>query len=288
MSPPPRRARLLRLAFTLFFLPYALICLAFYLLQERLLFLPSSQLACDPSSVGLSHEEVEIESDGQRIHGWYLQHPASRGSVLFLHGNAGNISHRMETLLVLHQLGLSVLIVDYPGYGKSSGKPGEQACVLAARAAFGELARRSPAELPLIVWGRSLGGGVASALVDEQGLDLLVLESTFTSVPDIAQDVYPWLPAHFLASLSFPSEELVRGIGLPLLVIHSREDDLVPFSHGEALYAAGGAKATLIPIRGSHNGGFITSGADYTGPVSEFLALQFGGGQSGPLPPREE
>ena len=276
--PPPRKNRRLfaRLA-ALLLLPYAAVCMAVVAFEKRLTFYPTAEIAADPSSVQLDFEDVWIETGEERVHGWYVPHAKARASVLFLHGNAGNISGRLDTLRILHGLGLSVLIIDYPGYGRSGGAVGEEACNRSARAALAELASRTPEGEPLLVWGRSLGGGVASSLAQSERVRLLILESTFTSLPDLAQQLYPWLPARWLASMSFPSRERVRATRLPVLVIHSADDQLIPISHGKALVEAAGARGTFVPINGGHGDGFLISGSRYIDPIDAFLTRQLGG-----------
>ncbi len=250
---------------------YALLCVVVFLVQGRLLFRPTRPLESTPADLGLAFEDQWFElGPDERIHGWRVFCDSPRGRALFLHGNEGNIADRLESLQVLNSMGLDVLAIDYPGYGQSTGSPSEESCYRAARHCFDVLRQEQP-NLPLIAWGRSMGGGVASALIGRQGLALLVLEATFTSMPDVAQMLYPWLPARWMSRLKFPTAERLRHVQVPVLVVHSRDDEMLPFAHGQALAAAAGERGTFIEISGTHGRGYFTSGEAYLAPLRRFL-----------------
>lgn len=259
---------------------YGAICLVVFLVQGRLLFKPTGPLERTPAELGLKYEDrwIETEAD-ERVHAWHIPHEQARARVLFLHGNMGNIADRLESLGVLHQLGLEVLALDYPGYGKSSGRPSETSCYRAAEAWFEELRSMSPT-LPILVWGRSMGGGIASKFVNTPGVQAMVLEATFTSMPDVAQEQYPWLPARYLTRVMFPTRERLQRAQFPILIVHSTQDEMIPFAHGQALLAAAGQHGTFIQITGTHGEGYFSSGQSYLRPLKEFL--------DGQLPAQEE
>lgn len=255
---------------------YGTLLLGLYLVQERLFFLPGvpgRELVASPQAVGLRHEDVWLTSDdGVRLHAWYLPADAARATLLFLHGNAGNISHRLESLRLFNRLGLSVLILDYRGYGRSEGTPGEEGLLRDARAGWDHLvATRGETPERIVVFGRSMGAAVAAALAAERRPAALVLESGFTSVPDLAAQLYWWAPARRLAKLKFATREALATVRAPVLIIHSVDDELVPFAHGEALYAAAGEPRALLRLRGDHNSGFLTSGRSYVDGLAAFL-----------------
>jgi fermentation-respiration switch protein FrsA (DUF1100 family) len=238
-----------------------------------------------PQDIGLGYESVWLTAgDGVRLHGWYL--PADDGraadgahaangqhaTLLFLHGNAGNISHRLDSLRIFHRLGLSVLIFDYRGYGQSEGSPSEEGLERDARAAWEHLTRvRGVAPESIVVFGRSMGAALAAGLAAEQRPAALIIESAFTSVPDLAAQHYWWVPARSLARLRFDTREALARVRAPVLVVHSEDDEIVPFAHGEALYAAAREPKSLLRLRGDHNGGFMLSGDDYVHGLSQFL-----------------
>ena len=260
---------------------YGLVVGAMWLFQGNLLHLPSSELSRSPQDIGLTHEDVELHTeDGETLHAWWLPADSPEGTLLFFHGNAGNISHRLDSLRIFNELGLQVLIIDYRGYGRSSGRPSESGLYEDARAAWRWL--REEQALPaddILLFGRSLGAAVAAHLGGEQGETEpprgIILESAFTSVPDLGARIYPFLPVRTLARYDYATEDLVADLRSPVLVIHSTQDDIVPFSHGEAIYKAvreGQApSADFLEISGDHNSGFMTSGETYRNGLADWL-----------------
>lgn len=194
-------------------------------------------------------------SDGVKLHGWYVPHQNPAGVALFCHGNAGNITFMAESIRVLHdEHRLSVLAFDYRGYGRSSGVPSEEGIVLDARAARLWLARREGIrEQDVILLGHSLGGGVAVELAAEDGARGLVLASTFTSLPDVAEWHAPWLPASELMTNRLNSVERLREYGGPVLIVHGDADSVIPLEQGKRLFAvAPGPKRLIVNPGGDH------------------------------------
>ena len=262
----------------LLILLFAYICIAglLFLGQERLLFLPDMggrELVASPSDRGLSYETLWLETeDGERLHAWWIPHPQARGVIHFSHGNAGNISHRLDSVQIFHDLGLSVLIYDYRGYGRSSGRPDEAGIQEDARAAWRWLTREADvAPGNIVLFGRSLGGAVAALLAAEVEPGGLILESTFTSVPDLAAELYWWLPARWLARIQLDARAALGNVDRPMLIIHSRSDDIVPFAHARRLLETAGDQARLVEIEGTHNTGFLVSRDAYQEGLNAFL-----------------
>jgi fermentation-respiration switch protein FrsA (DUF1100 family) len=246
-----------------------------YLTQASLLYLPGvpgRQLDGAPDHIGLDYEDVRLDtSDGVRIHGWFLPGDSTR-TLLYFHGNAGNISHRLHSIRQFHDLGLSVFIIDYRGYGESAGSPSEDGLYRDAEAAWEYLVEgRGIGAENIIVFGRSLGGSLAAWLAAERHPRALIVDSSFTSVPDIGQDVYPWLPVRLLARIRHPTREFVGIASCPVLVVHSRDDEIIPFHHGEALFDAANEPRTFLELRGGHNDTHFTSGAIYIDGLRRFL-----------------
>jgi fermentation-respiration switch protein FrsA (DUF1100 family) len=202
-------------------------------------------------------EDVALTStDGTPIHAWWWPSARSSAAVLYCHGNAGNLSGRGPTLAGFHEiLGVSVLIFDYPGYGKSGGRPSEQGCYQAADAAYDWLvhsAHIDPNEI--IICGDSLGGGVAVDLASRKKHRALVLVKTFTSLPDVARRLYPWLPVRWLMRNRFDNLGKIDRCRQPVLVAHGPEDQLVPFVLGERLFAAANEPKKFVNLEhGAHN-----------------------------------
>lgn len=252
---------------------YVAIAGLLYLYQDRLVYFPERTLTATPTQAELAYEPVRfLTADGISLSGWFIPAPNARGTLLFCHGNAGNISHRLESIRQFHQLGLDVFIFDYRGYGESEGVPSEAGTYRDAEAArryLVEERQRVPARI--VYFGRSLGAAVASQLATRHPPRALIIESAFTSVPDFGAEVYPWLPIRWLARLQYPTREYLRSLHVPVLVVHSRNDEIIPFRHGEALYAAANEPKELLEIHGGHNDGFLVSGARYTGGIEAFL-----------------
>jgi hypothetical protein len=240
---------------------YGGLALVLYLFQERLVFYPETgrEIIATPGQAGLPYKDVRLTtSDGLGLHGWYVPAAQPRGTVLFLHGNAGNISHRIDSLQMFHRLGYSTLIFDYRGYGNSDGTPSEQGTYRDAEAAWRYLTeqRHIPA-CRIVLFGESLGGAIGAWLAARQKPAVLVIASGFTSVPDLARHFYPYLPVRWLARLSYDTEKNLQAVAAPVLIAHSPEDEIIPFEHGRTLFAAANPPKRFLELAGGHNDGFI-------------------------------
>jgi pimeloyl-ACP methyl ester carboxylesterase len=253
---------------------YAMLCLAIFMFQPRLVYFPMKAMAATPAAIGLRYEDVTLETAaGTSVHGWYLPGREDAHTLLFLHGNAGNISHRLDSLHLFNQLGLNVLIIDYSGFGRSGGKPGEQQTYEDARLAWRYLTdSRGVAPERIVIFGRSLGGGVATWLASEETPGGLILESSFTSVPELAQKFYPIFPMRWLARIRYDNASRLPGVRCPVLIAHSRDDEIVPIDHGRALFALAADPKSFLEMRGGHNIGFLVSGQSYRAGLARFIA----------------
>jgi fermentation-respiration switch protein FrsA (DUF1100 family) len=254
---------------------YLLLVVFVYLKQGSMLYLPDlpgRELDATPEAIGLEYEDVTLEtSDGVKVHGWFVPGESDR-VLLYFHGNAGNISHRLYSIREWHDLGFSVFIIDYRGYGQSSGKPTEQGLYQDGHAAWRYLTdSRGIAPDDIIVFGRSLGGSVASWLAAREEPAALIVESSFTSVPDVGQAVYPWLPVRWLSRFKHATRDHVTTTTCPVLVVHSRDDEIIPFHHGEAIFEAANEPKTFLEIRGGHNDAHAVSAALYRDGMQDFL-----------------
>jgi uncharacterized protein len=251
---------------------YLLLLLIIMIFEESLIYFPSRYPQGDWQPPGVSFEDAEFEAaDGTCLHGWYTHREDARAVVLFCHGNAGNVTHRAHTLAALHDLvGASVLIFDYRGYGKSRGKPTEDGVLADARAARTWLAEKEGiAEANVVLMGRSLGGAVAVDLAAKDGARALVLESTFTSVSDIAAHHYPWVPVRALLRTRLDAAAKIGRYGGPLLQSHGDADTVVPYRLGQELFqAAKGPKRFITIPAGDHND---AQPAGYYQTLIEFL-----------------
>jgi hypothetical protein len=255
-----------------------------WLFQERLVYFPSRGLDATPADLGLAFREVRFAAaDGMALHGWYVPCERARGTVLFFHGNAGNISHRLETLRLAQGLGLNIFIIDYRGYGQSDGRPTEAGTYADAQGAWNWL-RAETGEAPgrIVVWGRSLGGAVAAHLVAHLCMErteppaALILESTFTSLPDMGAVAYPFLPVRLIARMRYPVAEDLARVRCPVLVAHSPQDEIVPYRFGERLYVVASEPKRFLRLRGDHNNGWLATGREYVLAVDGFLQDSLG------------
>ncbi len=252
---------------------YGLLVLLIYGMQDRLVYFPIRELAGTPRTLGFDYEDVWLATeDGVRLHGWFVAAPSARTTILHFHGNGGNISHRLERVAIFRRLGLNVLLIDYRGYGRSDGKPSEEGTYRDARAAWRYLMEnRGLAASAIVLHGESLGGGVATHLAAERAPRALIIESSFSSMVALGAEVYPWLPIRWISRYTYASADNLARVRAPVLVVHSRDDEIIPYHHGETLYAVARDPKQLLTIRGDHNGGFLLSGDEYVAGVDAFL-----------------
>jgi hypothetical protein len=250
-------------------------CLGLRWYERQAMYYPIRDLFRTPADAGLLFEDVAIGTeDGETLHGWWV--PSGRHAapvVLFFHGNGGNVSHRLEKLAVFRDIGADTLIVDYRGYGKSSGTPSEPGLYCDARAAYQWLITAGGVSADrIIVYGESLGAAVAVHLAAETQTAGVILESGFTSVPDIARKRFPFLPVQWILQHGFDALDKVSRINAPVLVLHSREDELFDMSHPERLLAAAQPPKQMVELRGGHNDAFLVSADAYREALAAFLA----------------
>ena len=254
---------------------YAGLLVLVYVFQARMVFYPEIErdVSATPASVKLPFEDLHLQtSDGVDLHGWYIPAARARGTVLFLHGNAGNISHRLDFLEMFHRLGYSTLIFDYRGYGNSGGTPTEQGTYRDAEAAWRYLTvQRHTPSCNIALFGESLGGAVAAWLAAHEKPAALVIASGFTSVPDLGQQLYPYLPIRWLARIHYDTRKYLKAVTVPVMIAHSPEDDIVPFEHGRALFAAANPPKQFLELAGGHNDGFIFMREGWIRALGDFL-----------------
>jgi fermentation-respiration switch protein FrsA (DUF1100 family) len=249
----------------------ALMLIYFY--QDNLLYFPTRQVRATPEQIGLTFDDVTLETkDGITINGWFVPVDSPKATILFCHGNAGNIGDRLESIAQFHRLGLAVFIFDYRGYGHSAGRPDEEGTYRDAEAAWDYLTRvRKVAPQTIVVFGRSLGGAIAIRLAAEHRPGALIVESTFTSLADVAARHYPFLPVRLLLRYRYASRETIARVTAPVLIAHSPDDRLVPYRQGEALFAAANEPKEFFALTGSHNEGFLQSANIYEEALTAFI-----------------
>jgi uncharacterized protein len=245
-----------------------------------LLYFPSRAIAATPAEVGLEFRELEISTeDGLRLGGWWIAAVGEPrlGHVLFCHGNAGNISDRLGEAWVLARGGFDVALFDYRGYGTSTGRPDEHGTYRDARAARAALLAQPGVDPERVLYlGESLGGAIALALAVQAPPRGLVLQSTFTSVRDVARRHYPLIPAPLVPD-AYPSLRRLAELRSPLLVLHGDRDDIIPLAHGQALFEAAPVPARMHVFEGiGHNDLVASAGAEYAKVIAGW-ARELGG-----------
>ena len=253
---------------------YLCVCLLAYVFQEKLIYHPASHVRSTPAALNLEFQDLHLAStEGRKIHAWYVPCKDARGAVVFCHGNAGNLGHRLATVRLLHRFKLSALLFDYQGFGRSEGTPNEANTYQDAEAAWRHLTvtARIPADR-ILIWGRSLGTAVAVELASRHAPAGLVLEAAFTSLADVAGKHFFWLPVRWLCRNDYDSLSKVPGLTCPKLFFHSPQDEVIPFHLGRRLFEAAAEPKRFVRIRGDHNSGFLVSERDYVRAVETFLS----------------
>ena len=275
---------------------YIGLAIVLYIGQSNLVFMPSKDVLETPKTVGLNFEDIQLTArDNVNLGAWFV--PAKdndsigKGVILFCHGNGGNIGSRVSYLPIFRELGLATFLFDYRGYGKSEGQPSEEGTYADVEAAWQYLTqqRKIPPQ-KIIIYGESLGGAIASYMAQNIAQNSsqniaqknvqqeikntaggLILASTFTSISDRASELYPFLPIRWISRFSFNSIDRLPTIKIPVLIIHSTDDEIIPFSHGDRNFQAANEPKRLIKLSGDHNNGFLDSLEIYRTALNEFI-----------------
>lgn len=260
-------------------MPAAFICAVLLLAgqtgcKNRFLYYPVRAIIETPDRHGLAYEDLYFTAiDGIRLNGWWLPVKNSRGTVLFCHGNGGNISYMLDRVRIYHSLKLNVLFFDYRGYGLSGGEPTEEGTYRDAAAAWDYLVSKKrilPERIVVIGW--SLGGPVAAWLCRTRNPGALVLESTFTSAADVAAGMYPHTPVRLIFGDTYNTAGFITRVRCPVLVVHSPEDDIIPYQLGQRLFRLAPGRKEFLVIHGSHNGGYAESVGVYMKGLDLFFS----------------
>jgi fermentation-respiration switch protein FrsA (DUF1100 family) len=260
-----------------------LFSLGAFFMDRRFIFFPDRVLVASPEAYGLPFEDMTmITGDGVKIHGWFVPAPAPQTpsgappfTIIMMHGNAGNISHRIDwARLYRDRLGVNVFLLDYRGYGRSEGEPSEKGTYLDGVSAMEGVAARNDVDpTRIVIAGHSLGSAVATEVALRHPPAGLVLESPFTSVAAMAKAVIPFLPLGMLLSTRYETENKISELTCPLLVMHGEYDEVIPFEQGVKVYEAASKPKTFFRIRdAAHNDTYIAGGEAYVQSYVRFLA----------------
>ncbi|SFO01832.1 alpha/beta hydrolase [Nitrosospira briensis] len=254
---------------------YIVFAVGIFFVQPNLVYYPEYKrdITGTPDDVGIAYETVELATDdGETLHSWFVPAPDATATVLFFHGNAGNLSHRMGYLSMFYRLGYNTFIIDYRGYGQSSGVPSESGTYRDAQAAWQYVTvKKGIAPSSIVLFGESLGGAVAAWLATRKEPGLLVLASAFTSVPAMGAKLYPFLPVRLLSRFDYDTLEYLQSVTCPVFVAHSPQDEIVPFTQGQALYEAAPGPKQFLELQGGHNNGFIYMQEDWVKALGDFI-----------------
>ncbi|MDD3374549.1 MAG: alpha/beta hydrolase [Candidatus Omnitrophica bacterium] len=241
-------------------------------IERKSIFFPDKDLVMHPHHFLSDGKDVYFATeDGVILNGWFFKNNDASATVLFFHGNAGNVSHRLEKVSMFYNMGLNVFIVDYRGYGRSGGAPSEQGLYRDARAAYDYLLSRDDVKARRIIgYGESLGGAVIIDLAQNRKFAALIVDSTFPRIVDMANLVYPYIPG-FLLTIKMDSLSKIETIDAPTLFIHSFDDEIVPINLGKKLFDAAQEPKRFLDINGSHNDGYRKSAETYIDGIKDFL-----------------
>lgn len=227
--------------------------------ENRLIYFPTRTLVATPADYGHEFEQINLTSaDGTKLMAWAIPFAENAPWLIYFHGNGQNVSHYLPWTIKLHSLGLNVFMLEYRGYGESDGEPSEQAFYQDAEAAYTYLTGRGANPNELILYGYSLGSGVATHLASQHPSAALILEAPYTSVPDVARDVYKAVPT-FLMKNRYASKEKIGAITIPVLILHATDDQTIPFAQGKALFERANEPKQFTRLRGGHTALFSAS-----------------------------
>lgn len=261
------------IAFITLLIVYGAICLAAFLYQRKLIYFPNRVMIEDPAASGLPFEEFKLSSaDTTSFCVWRFQHPANKAAVVFFHGNAENISNAIDLYRRWFNLGVTVYAFEFRGYLNTVGEPSEKAIEQDLHVFADSLKKwHAGKRMKFISLGRSLGGAIAAKFASIYPVDGLILEASFSSMSDIAQHRFPILPARLLLTECYNTAKILEKLTVPVMIIHSPDDDIVPFFLGRKLYNSANEPKELVAISGSHNGYTAQSEEQLSKSYSAFL-----------------
>lgn len=251
---------------------YIIFCFVVFFIQKKLIFFPSKERFDIPESTNL--KEIYIKTkDGVKLNAWFLDNKSDK-TVIFFHGNGGNIFYNQERLKIFNELGINAIMFDYRGYGKSEGTiQTEDDLYKDANAIYDYVISQGVSETDIIIWGQSLGGAIAINLAQNKNIYAAIMESTFYSMDEMASKQYWFLPTRYISKFHFKSNEKISNIVAPVLIIHSINDEMIDFSNGRKLFDQATSQKLFLETKGTHNGGFQESYDLYFSTIKAFLII---------------
>lgn len=241
--------------------------------EKKGIYFPIKEIDLTPKEIGLEFEDVSFfSSDGTKLNGWYVPAKKSRATVLFCHGNAGNIGHRIEIIDMFFRLGLDVFIFDYRGYGRSQGNPSEEGLYLDAQSAYKYLIdKRNLNEESIVVYGKSMGANVAIELCSKVRPAAFISESAFASAAEMGKKLFPFIPIKWFITIKYDALSKIKEINVPKLIIHSEDDEIIPFQHGRRLFEIAPEPKEFYKMHGGHNDAIFLVREDFVKRIDAFL-----------------
>ena len=254
------------------------VALMLYRFEHSQVYHPTRDSEYTPDDVGRPAEDVWLKTaDGVRLHAWFFaaekSSPRAKFVMLFCHGNGGNLTSRPGYYRAILETGVNLLTFDYRGYGRSDGEPSEAGTYTDAEAAYQWLRTRGFAPEHILVWGESLGGGIASHVAATEPVGGLMLQSTFTSIPDIGAELFPWLPVKLISRIKYDTHSRLPHLKCPVVVMHSRADTTIRFGHGERNFAAAREPKAFVEIGGDHNDALLANRSAYVVGAERLVRL---------------
>ena len=242
--------------------------------ERKGIYFPTKAIELTPMDAGLKYEDIFFNTDDNlKLNGWFIPAKDPRGTLLFCHGNAGNISHRIEIIEIFNKLSLNVFIFDYRGYGKSKGSPTEEGLYRDARAAYKNLlSRKNINKDAIVIYGKSIGANVAIDLASKVKAAALISESGFTSAYDMGKKLFPFFPIKWIITIKYDAATKIKNIPIPKLIIHSQDDEIVPFKLGKKLFEAAPQPKEFYQMRGGHNEAVFMAMEEYSVKINNFLS----------------
>ncbi len=240
-------------------------------MESSFIYFPQKALEASPKDYGLDAETLSLDSSGARLHGWWIR-GSGRRVLLFFHGNAGNVSHRLERArLFARELGMDIVLVDYRGYGESSGKPSEAGLYADGEAIYRCATDRGFRREQIVLFGESLGCAVALETSLRHPCAAVILETPFLSIPAMAKTIYPFIPS-FLIRTRFDNERKIAALSIPKLIVAAERDEIVPPEQARRLFELARPPKQLYVIPGAtHNDTYIAGGSQYLNTLKSFL-----------------
>lgn len=256
----------------LIFFVFLIVYLKYY--EKRGIYFPTKNIELIPSDIGLEYEDIYfVTEDKIKLNGWFVKAKNPKAIFLYCHGNAGNISHRLEVIQIFNRLNLDVFIFDYRGYGRSEGSPSESGLYKDCEAAYDYLIMREDVRKDrIIAFGKSIGANVVVNLASKRGVCGLITYGGFSCAYDMGKRIFPFLPLFkWIVTVKYDAESLIRSIGIPKLIIHSTDDEIVPFKLGKKLFEAAAEPKEFYSMRGGHNEAILLGKEEFSLRISSFL-----------------